>query len=62
MDADSVKQMIVILETIMKAFGTLDENVNTTNQSSNLIIHSILEIRNLVDGINEILVKSVDLK
>lgn len=62
MDADSVKQMIVILETIMKAFGTLDENVNTTNQSSNLIIHSILEIRNLVDGINEILVKNVDLK
>lgn len=62
MDADSVRQMIVILETALKAFGALDENVNITNQSSNLIIQSILEIRNLVDGINEILVQTVNLK
>lgn len=62
MDADSVKQMIIILETTLKAFGALDENVNTTNESSNLIIQSILEIRNLVDGINEILAQTVNLK
>ncbi len=52
MDADSVKQMVVILETTLKAFGALDENVNTTNKSSGLISESIIQIRELVDKIN----------
>lgn len=60
MDADSVKQMIVILETTLKAFTALDENINTTNASSNLIIKSIIEIRNLVDGINATLNETVN--
>lgn len=60
MDAESVKQMIVILETTLKAFTALDENVNTTNKSSNLIIQSIIEIRNLVDGINDTLNETVN--
>lgn len=62
MDADSVKQMIVILETTLKAFTTLDENVNTTNESSGLIIQSIIEIRNLVDKINETLNETVNIR
>lgn len=62
MDADSVRQMIVILETTLKAFTALDENVNTTNESSNLIIQSIIEIRNLVDGINATLNETVDIR
>ncbi|MDE6519028.1 MAG: 4Fe-4S dicluster domain-containing protein [Ruminococcus sp.] len=60
MDADSVKQMIIILETTLKAFTALDENINTTNESSNLIIKSIIEIRNLVDGINATLNETVN--
>lgn len=60
MDADSVKQMIVILETTLKAFTALDKNINTTNESSNLIIKSIIEIRNLVDGINATLNETVN--
>lgn len=62
MDADSVKQMIVILETTLKAFTTLDENVNTTNESSGLIIQSIIEIRNLVDKINDTLNETVNIR
>lgn len=62
MDADSVKQMIVILETTLKAFTALDENVNTTNESSGLIIQSIIEIRNLVDKINATLNETVDIR
>lgn len=62
MDADSVKQMIVILETTLKAFTALDENVNTTNESSGLIIQSIIEIRNLVDKINATLNETVNIR
>lgn len=62
MDADSVKQMIIILETTLKAFTALDENINTTNQSSNLIIQSIIEIRNLVDRINDTLNETVNVQ
>lgn len=62
MDADSVKQMIVILETTLKAFTALDENVNTTNESSGLIIQSIIEIRNLVDKINDTLNETVNIR
>lgn len=60
MDTDSVKQMIVILETTLKAFSALDENVNTTNASSNLISQSILKIRELVDGINATLNETIE--
>ncbi|MDE7365695.1 MAG: 4Fe-4S dicluster domain-containing protein [Ruminococcus sp.] len=60
MDAYIVKHKIVILETTLKAFTALDENINTTNASSNLIIKSIIEIRNLVDGINATLNETVN--
>lgn len=61
LNSDGVKQMIVILETTLKAFKALDENVNTTNASSNVITQSIIEIRGLVDGINEILGETMEL-
>lgn len=62
MDSDSVKQMIVILETTNKAFSALDENINTTNASSNDIAKSILEIRSLVDNINETLGETLNMR
>lgn len=52
MDADTVGQLIGILETTISAFGALDDNVNTTNASSGVINQSIVEIRHLVDSIN----------
>ncbi len=58
MDADSVKQLIEILETTIKAFGALDDNVNTTNASSGIINNSIIEISRLVDEINATLRKT----
>lgn len=58
MDADSVKQLVEILEITKKAFSALDENVNTTNASSNIISRSITEISTLVDDINDILRKT----
>lgn len=55
MDADSVKQLVGILETTIKAFGALDDNVSVTNNSSNQINSSIGEIQQLVDSLNETL-------
>ena len=53
MDASSVSQLIEILETTLDAFKVLDDNVNTTNESSEVIRNSISEISGLVDNINE---------
>lgn len=52
MDANSVKQMVKILETTINAFSALDDNVSTTNASTRIINNSIIEIKNLVDDIN----------
>lgn len=52
MDSDSVKQMVNILETTIKAFSVLDDNVNTTNESTRIINDSIVKIKSLVDDIN----------
>ena len=55
MDENSVRQMITILETTIKAFSALDDNVNTTNESSSVISKSIKEISELVNKINDTL-------
>ena len=52
MDAEGVQQMAVILQTTIKAFSVLDDNVNTTNQSTAIINNSIAEITKLIDEIN----------
>jgi len=53
MDADSVQQLVGILETTIDAFSVLDDNVTATNESSETIRASIAEIAGLVDSINE---------
>ena len=53
MDAGSVQQLVGILETTIKAFGQLDENVSKTSESSKLISGSIDEITRLVESLNE---------
>jgi len=58
MDADSVKQLVSILNTTIQAFGALDDNVNTTNKSSEIIRNSINDITKLVDEINATLHKT----
>lgn len=58
MDADSVTQLISILETTISAFSALDDNVNTTNESSKLIRDSIKSIIELVAEINTTLIKT----
>ena len=58
MDADSVKQMITILEMTISAFSALDDNVNATNASSNVINQMINEITKLVDEINQTLIQT----
>jgi Na+-translocating ferredoxin:NAD+ oxidoreductase RNF subunit RnfB len=58
MDSDSVTQLISILETTIDAFGALDDNVTTTNESSETINKSINDIISLVGEINEVLVKT----
>ena len=52
MDAEGVQQMAVILQTTIKAFSVLDDNVNTTNKSTAIINNSIAEITRLIDEIN----------
>lgn len=52
MDAESVQQMVAILQTTIKAFGALNDNVNTTNASTDIINNSISEITSLIDEIN----------
>ncbi|SDA15883.1 Iron only hydrogenase large subunit, C-terminal domain [Ruminococcus sp. YE71] len=58
MDAGSVQQLIGILETTIKAFGALDENVTKTSESSKLITESIEQITQLVDELNDTLHKT----
>lgn len=58
MDEDTVKQLVSILETTIQAFSALDDNVNATNRSSELIQKAIVEITKLVDDINDTLRKS----
>ncbi len=58
MDADSVKQLINILEMTISAFSALDDNVTKTTESSEGIHKSIDAIRALVENINEALVKT----
>ncbi len=58
MDADSVTQLIGILETTIGAFSALDDNVSATNESSGEIHSMIDEITKLVDKINETLCKT----
>ena len=60
MDSDSVSQLTAILETTIEAFGALDDNVNMTNESSEVINKSINDIISLVGEINEVLVKTED--
>jgi Na+-translocating ferredoxin:NAD+ oxidoreductase RNF subunit RnfB len=60
MDAGTVKQLVTILETTISAFSALDDNVNTTNESSNIINKSISEITELVDKINAELHKTTE--
>ena len=55
MDADSVTQLIAILETTISAFSALDDNVSTTNESSETINKSINDIISIVGEINEVL-------
>ncbi|MCM1315032.1 MAG: 4Fe-4S dicluster domain-containing protein [Muribaculaceae bacterium] len=52
MDAEGVQQMAAILQTTIKAFSVLDDNVNTTNESTAIINKSIDEITHLIDEIN----------
>ena len=58
MDQETVSQLTSILETTISAFSALDDNVNTTNESSSLIHDSIGEITRLVDEINNTLHKT----
>ncbi|MBR6580217.1 MAG: 4Fe-4S binding protein [Ruminococcus sp.] len=55
LNSEGINQMIVILETTLKAFNALDENVNTTNKSSGLITQSVAEIKDLIESINKTL-------
>ncbi|WP_297960719.1 [Fe-Fe] hydrogenase large subunit C-terminal domain-containing protein [uncultured Ruminococcus sp.] len=58
MDADSVSQLISILETTISAFSALDDNVSRTNESSETINKSINDIIALVGEINGVLGKT----
>ena len=58
MDADSVTQLISILETTISAFSALDDNVTITNESSETINKSIKDIISIVGEINEVLGKT----
>ena len=52
MDAASVKQLADILRMTQDAFKSLDDNVNVTNESSEVIGRSVSEINLLVEKIN----------
>lgn len=58
MDSEGVQQMTSILQMTIKAFSVLDDNVNTTNESTEIINKSVAEITHLIDEINETLRKS----
>lgn len=55
LNAEGINQMIVILETTLKAFNGLDENITTTNKSSGLIKQSVAEVKELIESINKTL-------
>ncbi len=55
LNAEGINQMIVILETTLKAFNALDENIDTTTRSSGLITQSVAEIKELIESINKTL-------
>ena len=52
MDSSSVKQLADILRMTQDAFKALDNNVNVTNESSEVIGRSVSEINLLVEKIN----------
>ena len=58
MDEESVEQLIGILNMTIDAFSGLDDNVNTTNESSKAINSSLKKITSLVEKMNETLGKS----
>ena len=58
MDEDSVEQLTGILETTIDAFSSLDDNVNITKESSDVISNSISGITKLIEDINATLVKT----
>lgn len=60
MDADSVKQLVGILETTIDAFSELNDNVHVTNESSEVIKTTIKEISELVVSINQTLSEPAD--
>lgn len=55
LNADGINQMIVILETTLNAFKTLDKNVDATNKNSDKITESISEIKEVIENINKTL-------
>ncbi len=58
MDADTVSQLISILEMTISAFSALDDNVSATHESSGLINKSIEDIIALVEKLNKALIKT----
>lgn len=58
MDEASVKQLTAILETTIKAFGAVDDNVNVTNESSSAIKKSIDQITEVIGKLNAVLMES----
>lgn len=60
MDNDCVQQLIKILETTIKAFSVLDDNVNITNANSETIKNSVAQINGLIEDLNNTLHKTQD--
>ncbi len=58
MDASAVSQLADILRMTQDAFRALDNNVNVTNESSEIIGRSVSEINTLVEKINDNLRKA----
>ncbi|MBP5604786.1 MAG: (4Fe-4S)-binding protein, partial [Ruminiclostridium sp.] len=58
MDSSAVKQLVDILSMTQNAFRSLDDNVNVTNESSEIIGRSVTEINTLVEKINYTLRKA----
>ncbi len=58
MDADTVSQLVSILEMTISAFSALDDNVSSTHESSGLINKSIEDIIALVEKLNKALIKT----
>ena len=60
MDADSVQQLVGILETTIDAFSVLNDNVTETNESAALVRESVQDITKLIDSMNETLQSTDD--